>query len=188
MVATTTRNSFARRETASRGRDVRRTGAIAFPTSELERRPCSACRRRLCSATNMRCISPTPRPVIASKLRHSSIPTGSVAVPPAESGFSPIRATQWPDAISESELSGGVGQNSEVNAAEPAAVGHVGRGRTRGVVTFGLCCRGYWSPTGIRSRSHRIYGSVRGRGNSRPYAKHARFHRGSRRDWWHGRW
>jgi len=39
-----------------------------------------------------------------------------------------------------------VGQNSEVNAAEPAAVV---RGRTRGVVTFGLCCRGYWSPTGI---------------------------------------
>ena len=43
----------------------------------------------------------------------SSIPTGSVAVPPAESGCSPIRATQWPGAISESELSGGVGQNCD---------------------------------------------------------------------------
>ena len=120
---------------------------------------------------------------VASTLRHSSVPTGSVAIPPAESGCSPIRATEWPGAISESELSGSVGQNSEVNAAEPAAVGHVGRGRTRGVVTFGLCCRGYWSPTGIGSRSHRTYGSVRGRANSRPYAKHARFHRGPRRDW-----
>jgi hypothetical protein len=29
---------------------------------------------------------------VASTLRHSSVPTGSVAIPPAESGCSPIRA------------------------------------------------------------------------------------------------